>query len=286
MAIYFPKLSEAVSGFAPPLEIQSTIKDLELGKLEIEGKDIIAQDNGLFVYKNGYLIPVAVHINTYNLDGHYCEATSEQKDNIEQYCNDELLVMGWHKVHFANCNTLQGAVHKNTNNRFKATHRKNGKFYYIFANNNAEKFISENQDLLMCKYCIEKIRSQYNKKYETNISRHTIQEIRTMVMADFLRFDCGLDPNLYSGNWSSISRSIKERNHWKCQGAGCDNQGIDFSLQDTRKYLHTHHINMNKKDNSYINLKTLCIECHARQHDHGHIKGSSNYTEFSQKFFN
>jgi 5-methylcytosine-specific restriction endonuclease McrA len=40
-------------------------------------------------------------------------------------------------------------------------------------------------------------------------------------------------------------------------------------------YLHTHHINADITNDKHENLKVLCIECHAKEFKHGHIKQTS-----------
>lgn len=64
------------------------------------------------------------------------------------------------------------------------------------------------------------------------------------------------------------------------KGYNCEECQIELS--EHKKFCHTHHIDGDKsKDNAY-SLKNLCIECYAQQSEHGWIKNSLDYKEFSR----
>lgn len=66
----------------------------------------------------------------------------------------------------------------------------------------------------------------------------------------------------YAFNWKSLARSIRVRDKYTCQSCG-----------DIRKrwgvYLHVHHIDSDKTNNSLDNLISVCAQCHREIHS-GH----------------
>ena len=83
------------------------------------------------------------------------------------------------------------------------------------------------------------------------------------------------ETNDYVSDWENISSSLRESHNWTCQE--CE---VQLSQGHLRKYLHVHHINQRKDDNSLKNLKVLCVRCHAEQPHHDHIKGQKDYSNF------
>jgi len=70
---------------------------------------------------------------------------------------------------------------------------------------------------------------------------------------------------------------------WR-RGYRCDNKKCRINLTNHRKFLHAHHINGQKSDNSPDNIKLLCIKCHAEEYLHGHLKSLPEYIKFTQMF--
>ncbi len=78
-----------------------------------------------------------------------------------------------------------------------------------------------------------------------------------------------MQPNDYTKDWDKISKERRERANWICQGCG-------INLSSNHGLLHVHHVNGRKDDNHDENLRVLCVECHAKQPNHQHLKPKSN----------
>lgn len=70
----------------------------------------------------------------------------------------------------------------------------------------------------------------------------------------------------YTRDWDDISRRYKESKDYTCE-----NCGLRIDDEYYRQYIHCHHIDGNKENNSDNNLKCLCLYCHAHVDDH-HMK--------------
>ena len=62
----------------------------------------------------------------------------------------------------------------------------------------------------------------------------------------------------YTRNWDDISRKYREKHDYTCEECGLR---ID-NLYD-RQYIHVHHIDANKLNNTESNLRCLCLRCHS-----------------------
>ena len=80
---------------------------------------------------------------------------------------------------------------------------------------------------------------------------YNIDLVKTNFNFKKLKFD---NNKRYTRDWTNVSINYKEKINWVCEDCG-----LDCSL--TKYYLHTHHINKNRYNNSYNNLKALCRSC-------------------------
>ncbi len=75
-------------------------------------------------------------------------------------------------------------------------------------------------------------------------------------------------PNIYSDVWPRIAEAYKRIRNWTCESCR-----VDLSAKDHRQYLHAHHIDGDKANETSTNIQILCIKCHASQPLHDRIKG-------------
>lgn len=85
----------------------------------------------------------------------------------------------------------------------------------------------------------------------------------------------------YHSFWEQLSTGYREKIHWRCENHGCR-----LNLENDHGYLHTHHINGNKENNSASNLEGLCLLCHALEHPDKMVKGMNkfNVSDFIEKY--
>jgi hypothetical protein len=81
--------------------------------------------------------------------------------------------------------------------------------------------------------------------------------------------------NIYSVDFYRIAKEIKEQRGYRCENCG---------LTPERQFLHVHHVNGQKSDNSNRNLRVLCMGCHANAPRHGHMKATPGFKEFQRKY--
>ena len=81
--------------------------------------------------------------------------------------------------------------------------------------------------------------------------------------------------NVYSPNFPEISRSMKDRSGWRCEGCMAD-----LSEPSRRKYLNVHHRDGDRTNDSPSNLKVLCVACHGEEPNHQHMKATPSYREY------
>ena len=227
-------------------------KKLETEGLDIDISDVFSTDEGnLFVIlKNGSVKKAVIHI---------VDISSWK------------VQWGDPRFHIHSCEKIQEMQAKGKNHRYRASSRKDGKFYIIKENKKLEKALS------ICSYCL----TEYNAKLKCNETKTTFP-LKSYLKApvNHSRFsnipldECTI-PNTYMQNWPIISKKMKERVKYKC--SLCKG---DFSHPECRGFLDTHHINSNKRDNTSENLQVLCIQCHSKQYNHNHIKTTNRYREY------
>ena len=179
---------------------------------------------------------------------------------------------GWDypKFHIYSCQMIKKMRARKRGHRYKASSRIDGKFMLI---KNDEKW---EEELKICSYCLR----QYNCQFEScktkenfSIKKYIKNPVRNF---DFFEsFDFCTLPNIYSENWKSISDYMKKKLKYRC--FKCNN---DFSKKSLKEFLHTHHTDGDKTNNTLGNLVPLCIECHSKESNHGHIKNSFQYKKY------
>ena len=220
--------------------------------LETDLSDIFSTDTGdlFIVLKNGIIRRAVIHI----VD------ISSWRENWK-----------YPRFHINECKKIKDMKAKGRKYRYRASIAKNNKFYLI---RNEKQWY---EAIKICSYCL----TQYNEKYNSSYTKESfplIEWIRNPMNANqFPKVKLGICtvPNCYTKSWSKISDKRREQVKYTCQE--CNK---DFSDKECQRFLHTHHIDANKRNNIKENLKVLCIECHSKEYHHAHIKKSNQYNEW------
>lgn len=192
---------------------------------------------------------------------------------------------GWQKeslprFHVAECATLQGMRERGAFDRYVVSQKATG----IFTINISE--VKKEAALQICRNCLSHL------NYQNFCSKKRVDQdfiVKSFRIPEFFRiYDKGFYnvPNYtdetasydkYSDDWKKISADMRWNCHWICQSCKID-------LSKDKKYLHVHHKNHIRSDNSPSNLAVLCIECHSRQPNHNHMKRGRDYSKFLEKY--
>ncbi len=173
-----------------------------------------------------------------------------------------------YKFHFCDCDALKKMKAKGRWKRYVATQRKDGVFLMDrekVDNSGYER--NREEKLLACQNCLK----WYNEHYGSYHSQYTKRNFNiidffkkfenTPISEKPIYSDITAPAPGYSENWDDISRRTREKYNWICQECGKD-------FQYLKRLLDVHHINGVKSDNTPLNLKVLCKECHAKHHPH------------------
>ncbi len=234
------------------LEIEKEKKQFETYGLDTDISDVFPTNSGeLFVVlKDGSIGKAVIHIVDMS--------TWPSK-------------WGYPRFHIWDCKKLTEMRVNKKYHRYKATSQKTGKFYLI---NKERKWY---ESLEICSYCL----TLYNKRFKTNCTKQNflLKEYieKPLNSSGFLKvqWDICTVPNTYTESWPAISEEMKKRAKYICTLCW-----KDLSRPQCKKFLHTHHINADKKNNTSGNLQVLCIKCHSKEHNHEHIKFSKMYKEY------
>jgi len=243
--------------------------------LQTTGKDVKNIDD-IFINANGELFELLpdgtlVKVNLYI-------ATKEVDYYSLKYIKSEDL----YKYHIYKCTTISNMFNSGRKHRYKINNRDNGTFFYTFTDNRGKILKrEENQKLNICKNCLKKF---LGHKYATDldVQNFKLKEFHQQ-NNKFFDFDVSslekgeyAQPNVYSRFWNQISIKIKKKRKYTCEYCS-------FKPQDNyqKRFIHTHHINGDKRNNYEDNLKVLCIKCHANIDSyHARMKSMPLYKEF------
>lgn len=247
------------------LKIES-LTEAELEKLtskdglEISLNDLVVHDDGTLLYKNTRVILYIRDIPAYGA----------QKTNP--------------KYHLANCRTLKDMREQKRFERYVVSTRTNGEFNVNIIRSSHVQ--NETMQLLVCQNCLTHL--EFNK-FSMNWAKNTrLEFVKNFNLDSFFekypvslhaqkpKYDSLTAPlNIYNSDFSKVSEDLKIQLNWQCQDCG-----VILSEPNNRKWLHVHHKNGLKFDDSRENLNVLCIKCHANQPLHAHIKNLPDYKTY------
>lgn len=189
------------------------------------------------------------------------------------------------KFHVAHCKTLRQMREMNRlNSRYVVATRVNGEF-----NLNVSRYGTTTRSVVrlsVCQNCLDWLQFE---GFEKTLSRPKRKEIvrgfeisrffdkfpKSLHIARPVHTSDSAPLNDYVVGFADISLKARSAAGWCCQECG-----LNLSKQDHRRFLHAHHRNGDKSDNTQSNLKVVCMGCHANEPCHAHMKNLPEYAQF------
>lgn len=243
---------------------------------------IVIGDNAIYhIEPSGILTKVVIHIVDKNISSRY--ATNIREKVISKDFENTELINDIHKYHITKCKTIERAEEEGwRKDKYRMSRRKDGTFFYRYIQNNAVYIEKEDQKLNLCKNCLKILNGNLNKNY--NISNFNLNSFLNSKidipkkLNQSGQYDDLCVPNLYKADWAEISKKYRTLVKFQCENPDCPSP--DLSKKDLHRYLHTHHVSMDKSNNNYSNLKAYCIYCHAQQPNHEQLKKTIDYKSY------
>ncbi|HPT72163.1 MAG TPA: HNH endonuclease signature motif containing protein [Candidatus Cloacimonadota bacterium] len=237
----------------------STPEGIELANFT----EIQILDNKLFVYKG-------IHVLVYIRD---------------QYIRNQNSLFEY-KFHICSCNTIEEMTKAKRFARYVVSTRTDGMFSINTYDLKTDHKVGEmkTEKLNVCKNCLMELNyNGYNNHNRDSKIYHSfrIDEFFTKYSTEFKENPKYTDQNAplneYSKDFETISYSFRAVNHWICEKC-------NINLDNDKDLLDTHHKNGLKWDDALINLRCLCVRCHAEQPFHERLKETERYKIFLSKF--
>lgn len=191
------------------------------------------------------------------------------------------------RYHLGYCSTLETMTQANRFNRYVIANREDGVFTINYVNQTFRQ--DTNAKLNVCKNCLDLLAWENYKKNSSQTIKDKI--VKNFNLVDFFTrypkdllsivptYTVDTAPlNDYSEDWGMISESIKKERGYVCESCNLSLIGSD------RRYLHAHHKDGQKNNNSKRNIEILCIGCHADEPMHSHLKLGRDYKNFVLKY--
>ncbi len=178
------------------------------------------------------------------------------------------------KFHFAECKTIKDMRRGKRFSRYHVTQRFDGKFNCTWFNEDTRESGDILAELKVCMNCLKLLNWEGYTETKTKAEKTEIRD--SFDIPYFLRlyetvFYSKPSSNeftpvrsTYVADWRQKSENYRSSQRWRCEECG-------VNLSNHKKLLHTHHIDGCLANNSFANLKALCVLCHAAQPFHGHM---------------
>jgi hypothetical protein len=189
------------------------------------------------------------------------------------------------RYHLFNCTTLLEMSQKKRFDRYVISTKINGIFKLNIIKKSKVK-TSEDRRLSVCQNCLDGLGfkgfnlQRMNKKTRGKfvaefVPDHFFEQYPRSLHVKKTKYDSETAPrNEYPSDFPKLSERLRRENGWQCQK--CKQNLLPY----LRQYLHVHHINGDRSDNTPQNLKILCIACHAKEPNHSHMRNAPAYAEF------
>lgn len=237
-------------------------------------------------FGNSQNIGTRIQLNTTGIDIEDILEVSPLQDHTLTYKGERVIlyirdVSDWGntdrlpKFHIAKCSTLQTMLELGKKKRYVVSQNDSKFFHLNLVSGKSVRQIV--QPLDVCRNCLEILRwDNYSKNWSQNQKDNCVMQFsigdffikypKTPIQNDgYSSRNSAI--NQYPKNWDEISYNYRSSKNWICGQCGVDLKSHKFLLQ-------THHINSQKNDCSYTNLRALCIDCHTHQPMHSHMNNN------------
>lgn len=190
------------------------------------------------------------------------------------------------KFHVFHCSVLERMQREKRFNRYVVATRDDGKFIVNLMSSSERGRVT---GLDVCQQCLSGL--NWNKFTSLIDREDRLDAVRQFSLKDFfakypkdlVSFKPGHTSdtaplNDYPANWEEIKERVRAQRGLQCE------QCRKILGQAGRRYLHLHHRNGQKHDNTDSNLELLCIACHAEEPSHAHIKNMPDYISFMRQY--
>ncbi len=189
------------------------------------------------------------------------------------------------RFHISHCDKLQEMRANNRYQRYVVATRDSGVFQINLKAQNAVNYQTREERLRVCQYCLGKLNWD-DFVLHRQVAHHRNRIVQSFTLQEYFKLygktfveempnhtEQTAPLNDYTRDFKEIAERIKIRRNYRC-----DECGIDLSAH--KKFLHAHHKNGIQSDNRESNIGIFCIEHHAEQFSHGHMKSLPDYREF------
>ncbi|MDD5135642.1 MAG: HNH endonuclease [Phycisphaerae bacterium] len=191
------------------------------------------------------------------------------------------------KFHVADCSTLATMRERGRFNRYVVASRHDGKFE-VNIKKSWGGFKKDEATLCICQNCLNKLGwdgfgyGMAQKSKQDIVSQFLLsnffKKYPSSVIQSRPRYsDYDAPLNEYTTDFAEVAAEYKVQCGWKCEECGLE-------LSSHRRFLHAHHVNALKHDNSRENMRMVCLGCHANEPSHSHMKNTLDYKAFIQLF--
>ncbi len=269
------QMGAPLSSLFKAVQVRRGIDPVELEQLGKEGVDVFfdqvkVEPDGTLSYKG---IRVSVYIRDINV----------MRDR-------QVAQESFPRFHLAYCSTLEFMRRRNRWQRYVVATRDDGNFQINLID--GRRVNSRIERLNVCQNCLALLQWNGFSYYEMNRENRKLIVNNFKITQFFERYPrdiltvrpehsadtAPLDD--YTEDFGFISERLKRE-----RGFRCEKCPLSLSASD-RMWLHVHHKNGCRSDNSPHNLEAVCYGCHANQPMHSHMKSNPRYKEFLQKFGN
>lgn len=250
--------------------VRPTLDPDELAKLAGEGLDVDSLDHveilpdGTLAYKDRRVL---LYIRDWNSYG-------GRKDSEP-------------KFHIAGCNVLSNMKRMKRFARYVIASKTDGEFEVIISDGYTKRRATRH--LAVCQTCLAHLAFEGFSIEQPKQTR--LQFVSSFGLDRFFEayplslhsevpdhFSDSAPENDYAPDFSPRSQKMRQDANWTCEGCR-----VRLAGPGEQRYLHVHHVDGSKWNDSPTNLRVLCIKCHASQPLHGHMKRLPDYIDFVRR---